>query len=197
MTRATLQARALRADDWPHLATLFGARGACGGCWCMAWRRPRREWEAGKGESNRRALKRLVESGRATGCLAFAGDECVGWCSLGPRADFPVLQSMRSLRSDWDEGTWSATCFFIRKDWRGRGVSAALLRAAVALAREIGATRLEGYPVAPAPGFERGRMPSAFAWTGLPQVFERAGFRALPDPPGKRPVYVRRFARRG
>ena len=159
----------------------------------MTWRLTRREFTAGKGAGNRRALRELVEAGRATGCLAFAGDECVGWCSVAPRAEFAALQGMRSLRTDWDAGTWSVTCFFIRRDWRGRGVSARLLAAAVALARERGATRLEGYPAPITAGFAGRPMPAAFAWTGLPQVFERAGFRSLPDPPGRRPIFVRRF----
>ena len=25
-------------EHWSDLAALFGARGACGGCWCMFWR---------------------------------------------------------------------------------------------------------------------------------------------------------------
>jgi hypothetical protein len=36
-------------DRWDDLVTLFGERGACGGCWCMAWRLKRKDWEAGKG----------------------------------------------------------------------------------------------------------------------------------------------------
>ncbi len=70
--RAELRVRPLEPRDWPALERLFGARGACAGCWCMAWRVPHKTWAAQKGEKNRRALKRLVESGRATGVLAFA-----------------------------------------------------------------------------------------------------------------------------
>lgn len=192
-TRGRITARALRPDDWPALEALFGARGACGGCWCLAWRLPPKQWEAQKGEANKRAFERLVAAGEATGCLAFAGGEPVGWCSIGPRAVFPVLAHKRSLRTAWDARTWSVTCFFIRKDWRGRGVSSRLLAAAVSLARERGATRVEGYPVVPSPGFGGNKMPAAFAWTGLPQTFERAGFRRLEDTPGTRPIYVRRL----
>lgn len=193
MPRERLSVRALTPADWPVLEALFGARGACGGCWCMAWRVPHKEWEARKGEPNRRALRDLVMSGAATGCLAFAGDEPVGWCSVGPRAQFRALETKRSLKTDWDERTWSVTCFFIHKDWRGRGVSTRLLEAAVTLARARGATRLEGYPVVPTAGFGGRKMPAAFAWTGLPQSFERAGFRRLAEAPGARPIYVRRL----
>jgi hypothetical protein len=48
-------------DDWSIVETLFGPRGACGGCWCMR-RVPMggRTWEAAKGEPNRKAFRKLV-----------------------------------------------------------------------------------------------------------------------------------------
>jgi len=188
-----VRVRPLEPGDWELVADLFGERGACGGCWCMAWRRPGREWEEHKGASNRRAFRRLVTNGAATGVLALADGVAVGWCSAGPRADFRSLETKRSLRTEWDEHTWSVTCFFLRKEWRGRGLGRRLLEGAVALAREHGARRIEGYPVAPTSGFGAGdkRMPAAFVWTGLPRMFERARFRPLPETPGKRPIYVR------
>jgi GNAT superfamily N-acetyltransferase len=190
--RARISVRPLRKSDWPHVEALFGERGACGGCWCMAWRLPNKEWEERKGARNKSAMKKLVTGGAATGCLAFHGREPVGWCSVGPRADYRGLETKRSLATDWDEGTWSVTCFYIPKEWRGRGVGRKLLAGAIVLARSRGARALEGYPVVPTRGFD-GKMPAAFVWTGLPQMFERAGFRELEQTPGKRPIYVRRF----
>ena len=179
----------MRASDWPALAELFGPRGGCAGCWCMTWRVERARWEAGRGAGNRRALKKLVERAPPPGTLALAGGRAVGWCSAAPRADFAALASKPSLATAWDARTWSVTCFLVAKDWRRRGLGARLLRAAVALARAHGATRVEGYPAAlPQDG---GDLPAVFAWTGLPQVFERCGFARLAETPGKRPIYVR------
>jgi GNAT superfamily N-acetyltransferase len=192
-TRSALVVRPLRKSDWARVEALFGERGACGGCWCMAWRLAKAEWEAGRGAGNRRALKRLVESGAPLGVLALFGGRAVGWCSIGPRADFVALESKRSLATDWDERTWSVTCFFVAKDWRGRGLGPRLLEAAVRLARKHGATGVEGYPAALPKG--GGTLPAAFAWTGLPQVFECCGFSALAETPGKRPIFVKRLAR--
>ena len=185
--------RPLERSDWPLVEALFGERGACAGCWCMAWRLTRESWEEGRGAKNRRAFKRLVESGRASGVLAVSGGRAVAWCSVGPRADFTALETKRSLATDWDAHTWSVTCFFVDKSWRRRGLGERMLRAAAALARKLGATRIEGYPAAlPKDG---GDLPAAFAWTGLPQVFERAAFTPLAKTPGKRPIYMRRLAR--
>jgi GNAT superfamily N-acetyltransferase len=194
--RTKVRVRPVASGDFPRLAELFGARGACGGCWCMAWRLERATWEAGRGEANRKRLARLVRASEREappGVLALAGEAAVGWCSVAPRADFVALAAKRSLATPWDARTWSVTCFFITKEWRGRGLGRALLAEAVRLARRHGATRVEGYPALPPK--KGGALPAAFAWTGLPSVFEACGFTRLAAAPGKRPIYVRSLAR--
>jgi len=65
---------------WPDLEALFGERGACGGCWCMFWRLPRKQWEAQRGPGNKAALRKIVNASRAApGILAYVGNEPVGW----------------------------------------------------------------------------------------------------------------------
>ena len=158
-------------ERWRDLVALFGSRGACGGCWCMAWRLPPKEWKAGKGDRNRRALESQVGSGRPVGVLAYQGDEPVGWCSVSPRAAFDYLARSRVLKPLDQREVWSVSCLFVAKTHRGRGVAVALLRGAASYARASGAAVIEGYPVVP-----RGRLPDAFAWTGTLAAFERAGF---------------------
>jgi GNAT superfamily N-acetyltransferase len=46
-----------------------------------------------------------------------------------------------------DESVWAVTCLLTRAGHRRRGVSAAMVRAAVGYARELGARALEGYPM--------------------------------------------------
>ncbi len=182
----------LRATDWPALADLFGARGACGGCWCMWWRVPRggKLWAELKGEKNKRAFRRLVEAGEVHGVLALAGDEPVGWCAFGPRTSFPRLQRSRVLQHDrWSERTWSVVCFYVRTAWRGRGVASKLLAAATERAFALGAADVEGYPVVVHSAGTL--MPAAFAYPGVPVLFERAGYRRLRRPGIARPIYRR------
>lgn len=185
--------RPLTREDWPVIEQLFGANGACGGCWCMTWRVPRggKLWEESKGEPNRRAFRRLVRAGKVYGCLAFAQDQPVGWCCVGPRGDFPRLATIKALQSDWDEKTWSITCFFIRSPWRGKGVASKLLKEATRVARALGARTLEGYPVTP---YGSGKMPAAFAWTGVPRLFERQKFVTITLPGAARSVHVKRLS---
>ena len=152
----------LGTGDWPRVEELFGKNGGCGGCWCMLWRLPKggKYWDQNKGEPNRRQFKSRIEAGEVHGCLAFDGNQPVGWCSIGPKESFPYFGRSRVLKHLSPPGTWSVTCFFIKTSWRGKGVA--------------GARHLEGYPVVPKSDLTP--VPAAFAWTGVPKVFESAGF---------------------
>lgn len=167
-----LQFRPLTPSRWPDLVRLFGERGACGGCWCMWWRLPRSRFVQQKGAGNKRAFKRIVDAGETPGLLAYRGGEPIGWCALAPRETYPRLERSRILKRVNAEPVWSVSCFFVARPFRRRGVTVALLQAAVRYARARGARVVEGYPVEP----RRGPMPDAFAWTGTASAFRRAGF---------------------
>ena len=60
-------------DRWSDFETLFGARGACEGCWCMFWRRDsHKEYKNKRSEENKAAMKALIEAGEVSGVLAYA-----------------------------------------------------------------------------------------------------------------------------
>jgi len=167
----------LEPRHWPAVERLFGTRGACAGCWCMFWRAPYggTRFDADKGAVNRRKFRDLIARGVAQGCLAWRGEEAVGWVSAGPRESFPYFERSRVLAPLPGERVWSITCFFVPAPQRREGIASALLRAAVGLAREQGARIVEGYPVEPKRG---ATVAAAFAWTGVPALFERAWFSA-------------------
>jgi GNAT superfamily N-acetyltransferase len=150
----------------------------------MLWRASHggARFEADKGEVNRRRFRELILEDRVTGCLAWEGAEAVGWVSAGPRESFPYFERSRALAPLPGERVWSITCFFVPTRQRGRGIASALLGAAVSLARDRGAWIVEGYPVA---SKASARIPAAFAWTGVPRLFETARFRRLKHPSGR------------
>lgn len=162
----------LTPERWDDLVALFGPRGACGGCWCLWWRLKHSQFEKQKGEQNKRALKRIVDSGEVPGLLAYADGHPVGWCSVAPREAFPRLGRSRILKRVDDRPVWSAVCFFVDKQFRRKGVAVRLLEAAVEHAKKHGAKTVEGYPVEP----RKASTPDAFAFTGLASAFRKAGF---------------------
>jgi GNAT superfamily N-acetyltransferase len=171
-----LTARALSKTDWPEIERLFGANGACGGCWCMFWRVPSggKYWAEAKGEKNRRSFKALVETGAASGVLAFDGKVPVAWASVAPRSDFAYFSRTRTIPPAADERAWSVTCLFVARSHRRRGATKLLLETATDLARSQGARVLEGYPSAPKP---KRAQADAFIHTGIPTMFQAAGFK--------------------
>src|SRR5438552_11075251 len=56
---------------WSDLEKLFGPRGACAGCWCMWCRLPGKEFQYGKGDGNKRRLRRLVLEGPPPGLIGY------------------------------------------------------------------------------------------------------------------------------
>lgn len=169
---------------WSDLEELFGERGACGGCWCMFWRLPRKEFDAGKGSGNKRALKRIVTTGKEPGIIAYLGKEPIGWCAIAPRADYSALERSRILKPVDEQPVWSVSCLFIKKAYRRQGVSSQLLQAVIAFAANHGARIVEGYPVEPS----MEKMPDPFLWHGVPSAFISAGFKEVARRSQSRPI---------
>jgi GNAT superfamily N-acetyltransferase len=180
--------RPLTINRWKDLENLFGDRGACGGCWCMWWRLKRSDFERQKGKKNKAALKKIVKSGQVPGIIAYSEGRPIAWCSVGPRETFPALERSRVLKRIDDKPVWSVVCLFIAKEFRKRGVSVAVLKAAVAHAKKKGARIVEGYPTE----VKKGKWPDAFVWTGVPSAYLKAGFKEVHRGSPTRPI-MRRY----
>ncbi|MDP3580843.1 MAG: GNAT family N-acetyltransferase [Ignavibacteria bacterium] len=162
----------LTIKNWNDFETLFGERGACGGCWCMTWRLKSSQFEKQKGSGNKKAMKLLVENKEQIGIIAYDGKTPVGWCSFAPREKYLRLENSKVLSPVDDNQVWSITCFFMAKDYRRKGISSELLKFAITFCKKKKVKILEGYPTVP---YSK-TIPAAFAWTGIPASFEKAGF---------------------
>ena len=114
-----------------------------------------------------------IHKGMQVGVLAYAGDEPIGWCSIGPRPTFPRLRTttVSGAADPDDSSVWSLTCFFVPRRLRKCGLATRLLQAAIDHARMQGAAAVEAYPVDPdSPGYRFG---------GFRPMFLAAGFREL------------------
>jgi len=186
----------LTPDRWDDFEKLFGERGACGGCWCTAWRRPRADFVREKGAGNRRFILKVVQAGEPPGIIGYLGKEPVGWCAVAPREEYVALERSRILKPVDDTPVWSVSCLFVHKEHRKKGISVQLLRGAVAHVKSRGGKVVEGYPVEP----YSDDMPAPFAWVGLANAFLAAGFTEvarrskfgpLCGPRSRRPLCVR------
>jgi GNAT superfamily N-acetyltransferase len=171
-----LDIQPLTPARWNDLVELFTGRGATYPrmCWCMAYRLSgKRELKPGltHAEANKRALKALVDRGVVPGLLGYAQGRPIGWVSLGPREDYARLARSPVMKPVDDKPVWSIICFFVDAKARHQGVAEAMLKGALAWARDSGVTLVEAYPVDKQ---ERGSDDSM--WFGAKSMYDTAGF---------------------
>src|SRR4029079_4469977 len=151
---------------WDDLEAIFGTRGDGARCWCQRYKmQPGESWASVGREELAFRLRQQTDCGHprsktTSGLVAYLDGEPVGWCAVEPRSAYPRL--LLKTRVPWegrtedktDKAVWAVPGVLTRVGYRRRGVSRALVRAAVDYARERGAHALEGYPMITAPGEE-------------------------------------------
>ena len=168
-----------RADDVKTItASTWGSQ-----CWDLWWRYTddqKRELAITGGSKERNAarrreiLRKLARRRHAPVLVAYAGDDPVGFVSLGPRDDYDALRASKTTQPVDDVPVWVIPCITVRKTHRGRGVALALLRAAIRYAGAQGAPGIEGYPRPDERRFSDGAV-----FMGTESLFRRAGFRKI------------------
>src|SRR6185312_14090390 len=118
--------------------------------------------------------RKLCERENPPGVIAYRNGEPVGWCSIGPRAEIPLLAASKLIRPVDGVPVWSIICVVVRSGHRRQGVTKHLLEGAIAYAASRGALAVEAHPVDP-----DGRMDTTMAFVGTRAMFERAGFRVI------------------
>jgi GNAT superfamily N-acetyltransferase len=183
--------------SWGDLQAVFGTRGDPSRCFCQRYKMaPGEAWASFPAEERAFRLRGQTDCGHpgsatTSGLVAYLDGEPAGWCAVEPRTAYPRL--LLKTRVPWDgraedkadDSVWAVTCFVTRAGFRRRGISRALARAAVDLARERGARALEGYPIITEPGHEI--MPVE-VHVGTRSVFAAAGFTEVSRPTNRRVV---------
>jgi GNAT superfamily N-acetyltransferase len=105
----------------------------------------------------------------------------VGWIQVTPRAAVPALADMPRLRPVDDQSVWVITCLYVRVGYRRRGVTQALIEAAVRRVRRAKAAGVEAYPL------DSTRSPSSTG-CGYVSTFIAAGFTESVRRSAARPV---------
>jgi hypothetical protein len=177
------------ADQLAGVRQLFGLQRATRHCWCMAFCSTRAQFAMGwYGGGNRRRFEDLVVSGPASmGVLAVRDGEPLGWCACGPRIRYKAALAGRSSilarrPPEEDDRVWLVACVIVRPEVRVSGAAVRLLRGAVSLAREAGASAVEAWPLA-----DGVRRPGD-AHVGREGVFARLGFECVERPSAERVI---------
>jgi GNAT superfamily N-acetyltransferase len=178
-------------ERWRDLVTVFGRRGADPSwCWCRRFLHTEPSESEVSAPENRRELRQeILQAVVPPGLIAYVDDQAVGWTRVGPRSDFPGVSGNRALArvlAD-DPGAWWVTCFVVDGRHRRSGVGAALLKAAVAFAREHGASAVEGHPVDVA-ALRAAQVGGSAIFTGTLAMFTAAGFTEVARTYPSRPV---------
>jgi len=183
--------------SWEEIQAVFGSRGDPSRCYCQRYKmQPGESWRSVGAPELARRLRAQTDCGHrrsktTTGLVAYLDGEPVGWCAVEPRNLYPRL--LLKTRVPWegrdedktDGSVWAVTCLVTRKGFRRRGISRALVRAAVEFARVRGARALEGYPMITTPGQET--MPVE-VHVGSRSAFADAGFTEISHPTLRRVV---------
>jgi ribosomal protein S18 acetylase RimI-like enzyme len=183
----------LTPDRWPDLEAVFNAKGCsvARSCWCMAYRvsgsRERTPRGLTRAQANRAALKALADAGKPPGVIGYRDKIPVGWVSIGPREEYAKLKRSPVMKAVDEQPVWSVVCFVVPAEYRGQGVAQALLKGAVAYAKEQGATLVEAYPVD-----KPTRSNDNYMWFGAKSMYDKAGFKEVARRKPHRPIVRRK-----
>lgn len=185
---------------WEDLQTVLGVRGYPASCQCQRFKVGPAQW------SGTTQLERMQRMRRETHCdnpgspvtsglVAYLDGEPVGWCAVEPRTAYPKLPPARlgwkTRGEDKDDSSvWAVTCFATRAGFRRRGVTRALLQAAVEFSRKRGARALEGYPMIAQPGED---ITWGESHVGVKSTFAALGFTEVAHPTLRRVVMRMEF----
>lgn len=177
-------------DRFPHAQPALSGGGDGRSCQCQWWTITNAEFQRSSVEERRELLRAELEGELAPALIAYVDGEAAGWVRIGPRTRQLRLQRTKQLiaatEEPWDdESVWAVSCFVVRREHRGAGLTDRLLAAAIDFARSHGARLVEGYPVDPAAGR---RKASNELYRGVVSTFERAGFQEVARPAPDRAV---------
>ena len=182
----SLKISAVTSNTLDDLGSLLCTDKAAGGCWCMWFIIPVKEYHAAGSEGNRASFSDLiVSSDNPVGLLAKLDDQPVGWCAVGPRSRY-----VRAIKTPTykgrdpaeDDDVWLVPCMFVRDESRRSGISEELLDSAVRLAKERGAAAIEGFP------YSGSKRRSKETQVGFESVFSKCGFETIRTPSSSRVV---------
>jgi GNAT superfamily N-acetyltransferase len=164
------------------------------GCFCQWWDFPgdKNAWQLrcaqpadpaqGAATDNEQSMltQLAANAPQMHGFVALQGSQAVGWLKLSPAQHIPKLYDQRLYRglpcfAGDRTGVYTVGCLLVSEQRRRTGIARALLRHAVAWAREHGVRALEAFP-------HRSPHPHpAGLWLGPYELYQELGFQTAYD----------------
>jgi GNAT superfamily N-acetyltransferase len=185
------EVRAAEPRSWPDVECLLGRGGQVKNCWCMWFRLSTAERQRLWGEGTKRALRALVDAGRSPGLIAYQDDEPLGWCSVAPRSEYPLLARSPITKPVDETPVWSLVCLYVPPPHRRQGLARTLVRGACDYAASRGAEIVECYPV----DDTIAKVSADAAYHGVVSLLASEGFREVARWRPSRPVMRRAVGR--
>jgi len=164
----------LDETTWSDFALLVEKHnGVWGGCWCMAFH-PEGIARTKSASQNRSEKEHRVRAGRAHAALVYDGSIAVGWCQFGRTDELPRIKHKRDYLNGLTKlPDWRITCFFVDRDYRGKGIASIALEGALKEIARVGGGIVESYPE----DAEGRTVSGSFLHNATASLFEHQGFR--------------------
>lgn len=108
-------------------------------------------------------MENYVTTEKPIGLLCYHNSEAIAWCSIAPRESYRELSGDTTLSN-----VWSLVCFFIKKEYRQKGITEELIKQAIKYAKDHGANYVEAYPV--------DLQSPSYRFMGFKPIFDKVGF---------------------
>lgn len=178
-----------RPEIWEDIQHTLSGGDDGRSCQCVWPVLTNKEWETTDLDQRTAMFQQEVASSRPPGLVAYVDGDAAGWIRVGPRTLQRRLGRTRNIVATTrepldDDDVWAVSCFVVRREYRGLGLNAKLLDAAVTYARESGARAIEGYPIDTA----RANVRVNDLFHGALSTFLSAGFEKIDGPKPERPL---------
>jgi len=153
-------------ERWSDFEKLFESKIAPHNCWCTAWRKVEKKETKPTKKEKKASIELNICKNVPIGIIAYSNNEPMAWCSVAPRETYRKLGGDETINN-----VWSLVCFFVKRSFRGNGITKLLLAEAINYAINNGAKYIEAYPV-------ESDSPS-YRFMGFLQTFENADFKFI------------------
>lgn len=122
---------------------------------------------------NQTAKRNRVLNGIAHAALVYDGEVAIGWCQFGSPEELPRIKHRKRYEAEFSGlPDWRITCFFVDKEYRGKGVASVALAGALEQIAALGGGVVESYPE----NVEGRKTSGSFLYNAALSTFERHGF---------------------